>query len=183
MESIATQFERAIYKPFNAYKVEKAKQVVNSIAMELVDMAIETHDPLSENDFYDVTGNTFTSIGAAAYYKGKPIGVYLVADTEMKPLRKTLKEGQKKLRPFYADYNFGLMSSDGGPYEAPGGNRSYSGPEESRKILTDMFATEGNRATWAVKCTTGTAYSSVATGLMVKLYQQLRSRSIHKDIW
>ena len=186
MESLAEQFERQIFKPFNAYKVKKACGVVNAMAMELVDMAIETHDPLSEEDFYDITGNTYTSIGAAAYYKGKPLDVYTVADTEMKPRRKTLKEDQKMLSPFYADFTMGPGGiGDKRAYVAPSGQTSYSGPEETRKILTDMFAVNDKRATWAMKCTTGTKYSkNVAVGLMSKLHEQLRQRCIHKNgIW
>ena len=59
MESLAEQFQKRIFKPFNAYAVEKAKQVVDAIAVEAVDVAIAKHNPYNKNDFYDVTGNQF----------------------------------------------------------------------------------------------------------------------------
>ena len=45
MESLAEQFQKRIFKPFNAYAVEKAKRVVDAIAVEAVDVAIAKHNP------------------------------------------------------------------------------------------------------------------------------------------
>ncbi len=47
MESLAELiYKRVIFKPFNAYAVEKAKQVVDAIAVEAVDIAIAKHNPM-----------------------------------------------------------------------------------------------------------------------------------------
>lgn len=179
MESLAEQFEKRIFKPFNAYAVEKAKQVVDAIAIEAVDIAIVKHNPYSDNDFYDVTGNLFTSISAAAYYKGIPFALYSVGDTEKAPLSKTLTKGMKKYRPFYADNGI----SHGGPYVAPSGEKRVDGPTESRKALTDMFNDIPKSHTWAVRVVAAVPYAFKAHNLMVAVKDEVAKRTSSKKIW
>lgn len=179
MESLAEQFEKRIFKPFNAYAVEKAKQVVDAIAIESVDIAIAKHNPYSDNDFYDVTGNLFTSISAAAYYKGVPFALYSVSDTEKAPLSKTLIKGMKKFRPFYADNGI----SHGGPYVAPSGEKRVDGPTESRKALTDMFNDIPKSHTWAVRVVAAVPHAFKAHNLMVAIKDEVAKRASSKKIW
>ena len=179
MESLAEQFEKRIFKPFNAYAVEKAKQVVDAIAMEAVDIAIAKHNPMAENDFYDVTGNLFTSIGAAAYYKGTPFALYTVGDIEKAPLMKTLTKGMKKYRPFYADNGI----SHGGPYVAPSGSRRVDGPTESREALTDLFNSIPKSNTWAVRVVAAVPHAFKAHNLMVAIKDEISHRVSSKKIW
>lgn len=179
MDSLAEQFEKRIFKPFNAYAVEKAKQVVDAIALEAVDVAIERHDPYSKEDFYDVTGNLFTSISAAAYYKGVPFSLYSVGDTEKAPLGKTLTKGMKKYRPFYADNGF----FEGGPFEASTGDKRVYGPTESRKALTDMFSGIPKTHTWAVRVVAAVPYAFKAHNLMVAIKDEVAKRASSKKIW
>lgn len=179
MESLAEQFEKRIFKPFNAYAVEKAKQVVDAIAIEAVDIAIAKHNPFSDNDFYDITGNLFTSISAAAYYKGVPFALHSVGDTEKAPLSKTLTKGMKKYRPFYADNGI----SHGGPYVAPSGEKRVDGPTESRKALTDMFNDIPKSHTWAVRVIAAVPNAFKAHNLMVAIKDEVSRRVSSKKIW
>lgn len=181
MESLAEQFEKRIFKPFNAYAVEKAKQVVDAIALEAVDVAIEKHNPLSGEDFYDVTGNLFTSISAAAYYKGVPFALYSVGDTEEDPLCKTLTKGMKKYRPFYADLTNGGVGE--GPFKATIGNKRVYGPAESKKALTDMFSGIPKTHTWAVRVIAAVPYAFKAHNLMVAVKDEVKKRASSKKIW
>nr|DAX76184.1 MAG TPA: hypothetical protein [Caudoviricetes sp.] len=180
MESLAEQFEKRIFKPFNAYAVEKAKQVVDAIAIEAVDIAIAKHNPFSDNDFYDITGNLFTSISAAAYYKGVPFALYSVGDTEKAPLSKTLTKGMKKYRPFYAE-PFAFLN--GGPYTAPSGEKRVDGPTESRKALTDMFNDIPKSHTWAVRVIAAVPHAFKAHNLMVAIKDEVAKRASSKKIW
>ena len=179
MESLAEQFEKRIFKPFNAYAVEKAKQVVDAIALGAVDVAIEKHNPYSEEDFYDVTGNLFTSISAAAYYKGAPFALYSVGDTEKAPLSKTLTKGMKKYRPFYADNGI----SHGGPFEASTGDKRVYGPAESKKALTDMFSGIPKTHTWAVRVVAAVPHAFKAHNLMIAIKDEVAKRASSKKIW
>lgn len=178
MENLAEQFQKRIFKPFNAYAVEKAKQVVDAIAMESVDVAIAKHNPYDENDFYDVTGNLFTSIGAAAYYKGAPFALYTVGDTEKAPLGKTLTKGMKKFRPFYAG-----GTEKGGPYIAPSGSKRVDGPTETRKLLTDIFSGIPKKHTWAVRVVAAVPHAFKAHNLMVAIKDEVSHRVLSKKIW
>lgn len=179
MESLAEQFQKRIFKPFNAYAVEKAKQVVDAIALEAVDVAIAKHNPYSDSDFYDVTGNLFTSIGAAAYYKGVPFGLYTVGDIEKKPLSKTLTKGMKKFRPFYAD----AMLLKGAPYTAPSGEKRVDGSTETRKALTDMYSGIPRKHTWAVRVVAAVPYAFKAHNLMVAIKDEVAKRTTTRRIW
>lgn len=180
MESLAEQFQKRIFKPFNAYAVEKAKQVVDAIAAEAVDVAIAKHNPNDPRDFYDITGNLFTSIGAAAYYKGVPFALYTVGDTEKAPLTKTLTEGMKKFRPFYADK---VEYPEGTPYIAPSGHKRVDGPTESKMLLTDMFSGIPKSHTWAVKVVAAVPYAFKAHNLMVAVKDEVAKRASSKKIW
>lgn len=180
MESLAEQFQKRIFKPFNAYAVEKAKQVVDAIAVEAVDIAIAKHNPMSENDFYDITGNLFTSISAAAHYKGKPFAIYSVGDIQKAPISKTLTKGMKKFRPFYADP---FASSNGGPYTAPSGEKRVDGPTESRKYLTDMFSGTPKKYTWGVQVVAAVPYAFKAHNLMIAVKDEVAKRASSKKIW
>ena len=179
METLAEQFQKRIFKPFNSYAVEKAKQVVDAIAVEAVDIAIAKHNPLNENDFYDVTGNLFTSISAAAYYKGTPFAIYSVGDVAKAPLSKTLIKGMKKYRPFYADG----ASDKGGPYTAPSGTKRVDGPTESKKALTDMFTGIPKSHTWSIKVVAAVPYAFKAHNLMVAIKDEVAHRASSKKIW
>ena len=179
MESLAEQFQKRIFKPFNAYAVEKAKHVVDAIAVEAVDVAIAKHNPMSENDFYDITGNLFTSISAAAYYKGTPFAIYSVGDVAKAPLSKTLTKGMKKFHPFYADDN----SAKGGPYTAPSGTKRVDGPTESRKYLTDMFSGTPKKYTWGVQVVAAVPHAFKAHNLMVAIKDEVSRRVSSKKIW
>ena len=180
MESLAEQFKKRIFKPFNSYSVEKAKQVVDAIAVEAVDIAIAKHNPLNENDFYDVTGNLFTSISSAAYYKGKPFAIYSVSDIQKAPISKTLTKGMKKFRPFYADP---FVSFGGAPYVATSGEKRVDGPTESRKFLTDMFSGAPKRHTWGVQVVAAVPYAFKAHNLMVAIKEEVSRRVSSKKIW
>lgn len=180
MESLAEQFEKRIFKPFNAYAVEKAKQIVDAIAVEAINVAIAKHNPYDENDFYDVTGNLFTSISSAAYYKGVPFAVYSVGDTEKAPLCKTLTKGMKKFRPFYADP---FVSFGGAPYVATSGEKRVDGPTESRKALTDMFNDIPKSHTWAVRVIAAVPYAFKAHNFMVAIKDEVSRRVSSKKIW
>lgn len=182
MESLVEQFERRVFKPFNSYAVEKAKQVVDAIAVEAIDIAIAKHNPLSENDFYDVTGNLFTSISAAAYYKGTPFVIYSVGDIEKAPISKTLTKGMKKFRPFYADLP-ALLLSKRGPYTAPSGKKRVDGPTESRKYLTDMYSGIPRKHTWAVRVVAAVPYAFKAHNLMVAIKDEVAKRTTTRRIW
>ena len=173
MESLAEQFEKRIFKPFNAYAVEKAKQIVDAIAVEAIDVAIAKHNPYDENDF-------FTSISSAAYYKGVPFAVYSVGDTEKAPLCKTLTKGMKKFRPFYADP---FVSFGGAPYVATSGEKRVDGPTESRKALTDMFNDIPKSHTWAVRVIAAVPYAFKAHNLMVAIKDEVSRRVSSKKIW
>ena len=179
MESLAEQFEKRIFKPFNAYAVEKAKQVVDAIAAEAIDVAIAKHNPLGEADFYDITGNLFTSISSAAYYKGTPFVIYSVGDIAKAPLSKTLIKGMKKYRPFYADDT----SGKGGPYTAPSGTKRVDGPTESKKALSDMFTGIPKSHTWSVKVVAAVPYAFKAHNLMVAIKDEVAHRASSKKIW
>lgn len=181
MESLVEQFEKRIFKPFNAYAVEKAKQVVDAIALEAVDVAIERHNPYSKVDFYDVTGNLFTSISAAAYYKGVPFALYSVGDTEKGPLCKTLTKGMKKYRPFYADLTNG--GGGEGPFEATIGEKRVYGPTESKKVLTGMFSGIPKTHTWAVRVVAAVPYAFKAHNLMIAIKDEVAKRASSKKIW
>lgn len=180
MESLVEQFERRVFKPFNSYAVEKAKQVVDAIAVEAVDVAIAKHNPISENDFYDITGNLFTSISAAAYYKGTPFVIYSVGDVAKAPLSKTLTKGMKKFRPFYADP---FVSFHGAPYVATSGEKRVDGPTESRKYLTDMYSGVPRKHTWAVRVVAAVPYAFKAHNLMVAIKDEVAKRTTTKRIW
>lgn len=180
MESLAEQFQKRIFKPFNAYAVEKAKQVVDAIAVEAVDVAIAKHNPYSDNDFYDVTGNLFTSISAAAYYKGTPFAIYSVGDVAKAPLSKTLTKGMKKFHPFYADP---FVSFHGAPYVATSGEKRVDGPTESRKYLTDMFSGTPKKYTWGVQVIAAVPYAFKAHNLMVAIKDEVAKRASSKKIW
>lgn len=180
MESLAEQFQKRIFKPFNSYAVEKAKQVVDAIAVKAVDVAIAKHNPLGENDFYDVTGNLFTSISSAAYYKGKPFAIYSVSDIQKAPISKTLTKGMKKFRPFYADP---FANPSGGPYVAPSGEKRVDGSTESRKLLTSMFSGVPKRHTWGVQVVAAVPYAFKAHNLMVAIKEEVSRRASSKKIW
>lgn len=180
MESLVEQFQKRIFKPFNAYAVEKAKQVVDAIAAEAVDIAIAKHNPLDEDDFYDVTGNLFTSISSAAYYKGSPFAIYSVRDTKKAPLCKTLTEGMVKFAPFYADDPDDPLE---GKYEAETGNKRIDGPTESRKELTSMFTGIPKTHTWSVRVVAAVPYAVKAHNLMVAIKDEVAHRASSKKIW
>ena len=179
MESLAEQFKKRIFKPFNAYSVEKAKQAVDALAAHAIDTAIAKHNPLGDDDFFDVTGNLFTSISAGAYYKGVPFAIYSVGDTERSPLRKTLTKGQKQFRPFYA-YS---PDNNGAPYLANSGEKSVDGATESRKALTDAFTGISKHDTWAVRVIAALPYAFKAHDLMVAVKDEVSRVALSRAIW
>ena len=116
-------------------------------------------------------------ISSAAYYKGVPFAIYSVSDTEKAPLCKTLTEGMRKFRPFYAG------GTKGGPYVAPSGSKRVDGPTESKMLLTDMFSGIPKSHTWAVKVVAAVPYAFKAHNLMVAIKDEVAKRASSKKIW
>lgn len=93
--SLGLQFEHEMLGKINKYAYERAYAIMKKAADKVVEAFKKNRE------FYNVTGNTFTSFYASVYYRGKLMYVSRSADGEAPPTRPTLRKVEIYDKPSY----------------------------------------------------------------------------------
>ena len=111
--SLGMQFEHQIKPRIENIAYEKALALMQELAHRTVNYFKENRE------FYNITGNAYTSFYAAVYYKGKLKYMVRSAKGEKAPTRVTLAEGEKYNLPNYYDggENDGYRGKEGGGHQ------------------------------------------------------------------
>lgn len=118
----------------------------------------------ANRQFYNVTGNTFTSFYAIVYYKGKMKYVVQSAEGEKSPTRATLAKGE-----FYdLDYYYDGGAVKGKPYKGKEGKGGQWGPN---LIYGRMGKFGKPTEDWGLMCVCPIEYAKFNEKILKTMYE------------
>lgn len=146
-DSLGAVFKQVIGKRVQSTAYAKTLAIMKDFADEVI-KAFK-----SNREFYNITGNAYTSFTVGVFYKGSLVHIASVSDDEDEPTRATLREGEA--------YNL-LEYYDGGAAEPPYEGKTGHGGQWGPTLGPYRVRRERGRVrdTWSVVCVCPVEYAT-----------------------